>query len=223
MKKNPIFLLFVVLLQIFISTPADAQQVKFGPTIGLNVNVARGSEPSGACLGYTFGGSATYDFNNSTNSWYVGGSLLFSQKGYKGFTVFMPQEGKKDLKIDSQHHITSLEIPIVVGKNFAIGNKSSLFVEAGPYISCGLWGKSKTEIDGKTSDSSHKVFGKNAYKRFDYGFTLGIGANISGRCRIKCNYEFGIPNLMDNSNQYPGTIPNTYKNGCISTTLSYMF
>lgn len=116
---------------------------------------------------------------------------------------------------NSRRNLTSIEIPIVVGKNFAIGDKSNLFVEAGPYISYGLWGKSEAKLDGKTTSSTNKVFGKDGYNRFDYGFTLGIGANIASKWRIKCNYEFGIPNLMKKDQSYPRTIQPTYKNGCI--------
>ena len=221
MKKHLRFLLVLMLATFCVSI--EAQEFKFGPTIGLNVNVSRGSEPNGATLGYTFGGTALYNFNNSPSSWYVSGALLFSQKGYKDYTAFWPEEGKEDKKIDSRHDITSLEVPIHVGKNFAIGGNSSLFVEVGPYIACGLWGKSETKMTGKTTSSSHKVFEKNGYQRFDYGFSLGFGANISNKWRIKCNYEYGIPNLMKNISNYPGTAKSTYRNGCISTTLSYMF
>lgn len=221
MKKY--FSILVVSLLTTLSMSVDAQEFKFGPTVGLNVNLSRGTEPSGATLGYTFGGTAIYNFNNSPSTWYVSGALLFSQKGYKDGLVLFPQEGKEDQKIDSRHDITSLEIPIHIGKNFAIGSNSSLFVEVGSYIACGLWGKSETKMSGKTTSSDHKVFEKNGYKRFDYGVSFGLGANISNKWRIKCNYEFGIPNLMKVDSRYPGTTKPTYRNGCISTTLSYMF
>lgn len=221
MKKHFSILLMSLLAMFCVSV--EAQEFKFGPTVGLNVNVSRGSEPCGATLGYTFGGTVIYNFNNTSSSWYLSGALLLSQKGYKVDNIYWPEEGKEDQQIKTRHNLNSLEIPVLVGKNFAIADNSSLFVEVGPYIACGLWGKSETKLSGRTTSSSSKVFGKDGYQRVDYGLSLGFGANISNKWRVKCNYEFGIPNLINTSKSYPGTTKPTYRNGCISTTLSYMF
>lgn len=205
-----------------VSMYSDAQQLRFGATAGLNVNLARGSEPCGGRLGYVVGGTAYYGFGHTAHTWYVNGSLLLSQKGYKVDNIYMPVEGGKDQQYKSHLDVTSLEIPIVIGRNFAIGGKSSVFVEAGPYVSCGLWGKTETKLDGKTVSSSHHVLGKDGYQRIDYGVTLGVGVGIADRWRLKCNYEFGIPNLVKAAAIQGMTKP-TYRNGCIATTVTYMF
>ncbi|RRD00968.1 porin family protein [Prevotella sp. OH937_COT-195] len=118
--------------------------------------------------------------------------------------------------------MTALELPVVFGKNFSIGNDNKLFVEAGPYVAYSLWGSSKVEKEG-VSNTRHDIFGKDGYKRFDYGLTLGLGVDLSNKIRVKCNYEFGIPNMMKNDAKFEGTTLSTYRNGTIATTLTYTF
>ncbi len=197
---------------------ANAQGFRFGATAGLNVNVARGSDPCGATLGYVFGGNVLYDFTDGDDTWYLGSALLLSQKGFKQDNIFDGYEKP----IDIRHDMTALEMPFVVGKNFPIGNKGRFFVEAGPYISCSLWGTTKVKQDGK-SDKHHDIFGKNKFNRLDCGLTLGVGADISNKVRVKCSYELGLPNMINNSVKIDGVSTSTYRNGTIATTLTYLF
>lgn len=163
-----------------------------------------------------------YDLSGSDNSWYLGGAMLLSQKGYKVDNVFFPKSETENVLIETRVNTTALEIPVLVGKNFSLGGNNKLFVEAGPYVTCSLWGSQQVKSEGK-KNTTHDIFGKGGLKRFDCGLTFGVGADISNRVRVKCNYEFGFPNLVDNDKKLPGTKGSSYKNSTISTTLSYTF
>lgn len=215
-------LLIVAILALFVSY-GNAQKINYGVIVGLNVNAARGNQPNGVRLGYSVGATAVYDFKDSQSSWFLGASLMLSQKGYKVDNIYSPNLDGGESQYKSHLDMSSMELPVVVGKDFAVGEKSSIFVEAGPYVSCALWGKSKTTLDGHEEYSTHHVFGNGGYKRVDYGFTFGVGANISDRVRVKCNYELGLPNLIKDVGVYPETVKPTYRNGNIAVTIGYMF
>lgn len=201
----------------------NAQKTNYGVIAGLNINAARGNLADGIRAGYSVGAFASYNLKNSPSSWFLGASFMLSQKGYKVDNVYSPNPDGSESQIKTHLDMTSLEIPVVVGKNFAVGKKSSVFFEAGPYVSCALWGSTKAELDGHETYSSHHVFRDGGYKRFDYGFTFGVGASLSNKFRVKCNYELGIPNLLKNDNVYPGTEKPTYRNGNIAVTAAYTF
>ncbi|RRD00969.1 hypothetical protein [Prevotella sp. OH937_COT-195] len=96
MKKTLIAAVFGILC-----ITANAQELRLGVTAGLNVNVARGGDPCGATLGYVFGGNVCHALSESNNSWYWGGSLLLSQKGYKQDNIFYTNDirARKNLMI----------------------------------------------------------------------------------------------------------------------------
>ncbi|HEY9542601.1 porin family protein [Prevotella sp.] len=216
--------LFIFGLLLSLSVAVNAQGLKYGFTVGANVNAARGSEPTKVTLGYTVGATALYDFDATNSSWYLGGSLLLSQKGYMRDNVFVPKaDGTGDDRLTNRYNFNSLQLPIVVGKNFSLGSESKLFVEAGPYVSYALWGTTTAKLAGKTTTSS-KIFGKDGFKRFDYGLTLGVGVSLANCIRVKCAYEYGIPNLIKNYTQINGMKSAlSYKNSTISATVSYIF
>src|SRR3712207_4406584 len=150
--------LFIFGLLLSLSVAVNAQGLKYGFTVGANVNAARGSEPTKVTLGYTVGATALYDFDATNSSWYLGGSLLLSQKGYMRDNVFVPKaDGTGDDRLTNRYNFNSLQLPIVVGKNFSLGSESKLFVEAGPYVSYALWGSSTNKAGGKTTTSSKKI------------------------------------------------------------------
>lgn len=82
-----------------------------------------------------------------------------------------------------------LDIPIHFGYRHSITRKVSVFAEAGPYFSIGLFGKHKIEQISATADGGsdpnivkedyiENVFGSNGLKRFDFGLGFRIGAEL---------------------------------------------
>ena len=192
---------------------ANAQELKYGVTAGVNVNSPEGNMDSGSRLGYHIGGTATCDFSK----WYASASLLLTQKGFKRpYTLSVDNQ-----EIKSHTDVTYLELPIVAGKNFNLGGGCKFFMEAGPYIAVGLFGKSQTKWAG-VKEESHKVFGKNGFKRFDAGLTGGIGVEAFKHLRMKVGYEFGIPNLAKRG-LAPAELAPTYRNRTLTVSASYIF
>lgn len=228
-----------LLLLSAMSLGANAQNLRFGVSAGANFNLASGSYTEDTRAGYVAGATAIYDLSNSGSSWYVGGSLLLSQKGYKPRSTFVVDYAGKGNTSDSQYDtrigkydskmsVTYLHIPVVFGKNFAIGSSNKLFVEAGPYVSVGLWGSRETKYTGNTQIDkvkTHKVFESNGgLNRFDCGVTVGVGAELAKHFRLKCAYELGLPNLQrDYKGTDTGTIKETLYNSTFAATLSYIF
>ena len=118
-----------------------------------------------------------------------------------------------------------LDIPIHFGYRHSITRKVSVFAEAGPYFSIGLFGKHKIEQISATADGgsdpnivkedyTENVFGSNGLKRFDFGLGFRIGAELQKRYSVSLGYDWG---LIDNADH----IDNKNRNMMIS--LSYMF
>ena len=208
MKK--IFILGFVMLQCLMM---QAQDWKFSVGAGANFNGPAGETlVDGNRFGYHLGGTAQYEFSQQS-SWYLSGSLFWTQKGYKVKTdildVSKPEPKSFRGKVSTD--ITYLQIPIFVGKNFDLGERTKLFVELGPYASLALFGKETV-----AGHSTSKIFEKNGYKRFDAGLAIGGGMQIADHYRLKLGYEHGLTNLRD------GKDP-SYYNRNITLSVGYTF
>ena len=96
-----------------------------------------------------------------------------------------------------------LDIPIHFGYRHSITRKVSVFAEAGPYFSIGLFGKHKIEQISATADGgsdpnivkedyTENVFGSNGLKRFDFGLGFRIGAELQKRYSVSLGYDWGL-------------------------------
>lgn len=208
MKK--IFILGLVMFQCLMM---QAQDWKFSINAGANFN-----GPAGETLvdGYRFGnhlgGTAQYEFSQQS-SWYLSGSLFWTQKGYKVKTDILDDSKPepKSFRGKVSTDITYLQVPILFGKNFDLSEQAKLFVECGPYAALALFGKNKV-----AGHSTSKIFEKNGYKRFDAGLAIGAGMQIADHYRLKLGYEHGLTNLRN------GKDP-SYYNRNITLSVGYTF
>lgn len=208
MKK--IFILGFVMLQCLMM---QAQDWKFSVGAGANFNGPAGETlVDGNRFGYHLGGTAQYEFSQQS-SWYLSGSLFWTQKGYKVKTDILDDSKPepKSFRGKVSTDITYLQIPIFVGKNFDLGERTKLFVELGPYASLALFGKETV-----AGHSTFKIFEKNGYKRFDAGLAIGAGMQIADHYRLKLGYEHGLTNLRN------GKDP-SYYNRNITLSVGYTF
>ena len=92
-------------------------------------------------------------------------------------------------KLDSINYSpVSLVIPIHVGYKYELDLKKYLFIEAGPYFSIGLFGKSE----------GRNVFSKEVgYKRFDAGLGLRAGLDLNEKWIFSVGGDFGFINRLD--------------------------
>jgi hypothetical protein len=143
--------------------------------------------------------------------------LLLSGKGSKAETYFT--SATDDNYVKSKFNPVYIELPVnaVVKFPLAAESKANIFVNAGPYVAMGVFGKSKVEerVLGITNTSSTNIkfsndnpftseqegAGYNKLKRFDYGFNVGAGVDF-GKFLLKANYGFGLAkiNSMEGDN-----------------------
>ena len=205
MKK--IFILGFVMLQCLMM---QAQDWKFSVGAGANFNGPAGETlVDGNRFGYHLGGTAQYEFSQQS-SWYLSGSLLWTQKGNK-MTIRETTPDNKIIYRKASTDITYLQIPIFAGKNFDLGERTKLFVELGPYASLALFGKDKF-----AGQSTSKIFEQHGYKRLDAGLAIGAGIQIADHYRIRLGYEHGLTNLRK------GGEP-SYYNRNITLSVGYTF
>ena len=208
MKK--ILFLGLVMLQCLTT---QAQDWKFSVGAGANFNGPAGETlVDGNRFGYHLGGTAQYEFSQQS-SWYLSGSLFWTQKGYKVKTDILDDSKPepKSFRGKVSTDITYLQIPIFVGKNFDLGERTKLFVELGPYASLALFGKDKF-----AGQSTSKIFEQHGYKRLDAGLAIGAGIQIADHYRIRLGYEHGLTNLRK------GGEP-SYYNRNITLSVGYTF
>lgn len=82
-----------------------------------------------------------------------------------------------------------LQLPSTIGYKFDIGPNTRLVLNAGPYLSYGIGGKTKGGEAG-----SLRLFGDEVFKRLDYGAVGGIGFEF-GRFAVNTGYDLGLRNI----------------------------
>jgi hypothetical protein len=181
------------LIIALIFTAASAQaQVSYGVKAGVGISTVSLSDQiseaftvdgrfgmhGGIFVNYGFGGKFAAQLD-----------LLYSQKGgtlkARELTTVTLQDGTQVTgRIESEENLNYLDIPLVFQYRFR-GRQLTPYVNAGPQFSFGIGGKSTLKLDSDTNpiqDPSQDInFGSaNAddYKAFDFGFSLGAGAEL---------------------------------------------
>ncbi|MDQ2718280.1 MAG: PorT family protein [Bacteroidota bacterium] len=134
-----------------------------------------------------------------------------------------------DNYIKSKFNPLYLEVPLNLVVRFPLEKKTSLFVNAGPYVAMGIAGKSKvdTKAFGISSTSTNDIKftstdptadNQGAYdrlKRFDYGVNLGAGVDL-GRLLLKVNYGLGLEKINSTQTNNSADAKNKYRTLSIS-------
>ena len=147
--------------------------------------------------------------------------LLLTGKGSKAETFFSDNN-----YIKTRFNPIYLEVPLNAVIKFPLEakSKSNIFINAGPYIAVGVFGKSKTDqkFGAITSSSGSDIkfsnddpftseqddANYNKLKRFDYGINLGGGIDF-GKFILKANYGLGLAKI--NSTQTDNSVDDRNK------------
>lgn len=109
-----------------------------------------------------------------------------------------------------------LNIPIHIGYMMPLSKKVSVFVNAGPYLGIGLFGKYNMTTGNTNTTVANNIF--NDYlKRFDYGIGGKIGIEYAKHIQLSVGYDWGLKNLK--TNMYPMD----YKNRSFEISCTYIF
>jgi len=194
-------LLLITALGVSFTGIASAQEVTYGPEVGINLANVSGDLPNtdmkpgikaGAVVNLPAGGG-----------FYIQPGLFFSQKGYK----------TSILGIEAKTTINYIELPVNVLYRLDLGNAGGIFASAGMYAAFATNGKVKS------GDLSHDIdFGGDAgeMKRFDYGANFGLGYETPWGVYVRGQYGLGLANLSNDDDF-------KMKNNTIQITLGYLF
>lgn len=187
-----------------------AQELEFGVLAGVNTNTA---EFRGTATGFDLGVKSELGLPYVTKGLYINVAVELS----------LLKEGTTTEYYNStiENSPYFVNIPIHVGYKFRVGNKINLFVNAGPYMGYGLWGKQMRNLTSSkglsTETSSTNVFKDNITKRFDWGVGLNAGLEFARHYQLSVSYDWGLENLKGNKS----TLNDKHK--VFRVTASYMF
>lgn len=134
-------------------------------------------------MGVHAGVRGTLDMPSVTNGFYANAAALITLTGFKLDTI--------------NYSPVSLVIPIHAGYKYELDVKKYLFIEAGPYFSVGLFGKSE----------GRNVFSKEAgYKRFDVGLGVRAGLDLNEKWNFSVGGDFGFINRLDEGRSRTSTV-----------------
>lgn len=190
MKKRYI-ILWILLAVVSMSVTAQKAQnysnygdgetkLQWEGVLGFNLSNVDGvvATASGNDLKWSPGGRigavCNYYFNGQeVGSPYINGALLLSLRGF--------QYPDYD---ESRCNAFFFDVPIHFGYRFKIGETAALFLEAGPYVGIGAFGK----YDGaETFD---------IMKRFDFGISDRLGVDIQ-KFVISAGFDYGLLKAID--------------------------
>lgn len=232
MKKSFTFA-FALLL-----SAASFAQLSWNAKVGLNLSnfIGKDVENCNVKPGIRIGAGMEYAFNDI---FALQPSLFFSQKGCKssesediyGTTI------KGEIKSNQLY----LEVPINAQARFKVTDKINVTVCAGPYLACGIGGKTKMEasMGREEVDIKMNTFGKidkvtvsyngksedipvedvlgesdaDGLKRFDAGIGVGIGLEYNS-FMFNIDSQFGCVNLQKDASA---------KNINVGLTVGYRF
>ncbi len=174
MKIKIVFAATLVALTVgAIKVNAQDIPVTLGVKAGVNLSTLGGDlKDSKYTFKYQFGVTADVLL---VDHLYIMTGLDFQTKGAK----------LKDVKYNPMY----LQLPATIGYKFDLGSNTRLVLNAGPYISYGIGGKTKGGEDG-----SLKLFKDDIFKRFDYGVVGGVGVEF-GMFTVGAGYDLGIGNI----------------------------
>lgn len=153
-------------------------QIEKGFRNGIRVNVGMSKYDYGdAAVGYGIGWVAEYNFSPNL---FLQSGIGFEDITYKSID-YRNLGGDGYITHYKTHHVLYAQIPVHLGYRFVLGNSSSLFVHAGPYIGYGI-------VASKDSGHDHFDYGPD---RFDFGFGGRVGIELS-KFQISAGINHGV-------------------------------
>lgn len=173
MKK--IFLMAVMAIMAVTATAQVEQGFRMGVRVNGGMSNVTGFDGDKMAFGYGLGWVAEYNFTSS----------LFLQSG-----LGLQNIAHKEDAIDGTLNAYYAQVPVHIGYRFGIGDASSLFIQAGPTIGCGLFGSKIEWYEGGESDYF------DIMKRFDVGVGGRVGLEFSS-FQISAGADYGVLKVTD--------------------------
>lgn len=191
MKKN----LFLLLFTCF--TLVTYSQTSFNVKAGLNLSSFMGSDAEGSKMkpGIRVGLGMEHQFSSLFS---IQPSLFLSQKGSKASEDFTL--GGTSLKGDVTVNEMYLELPVNAQLKFKVDDKTNFIIATGPYIACGVGGKTTVKLSSGSNNAKDKLdtFSDSGmdYRRFDIGWNIGLGLDIN-HFLVGLDSQLGFTDLVE--------------------------
>ena len=206
MKTKKIILLT---LSFILTVSINAQDFKFGVTGGMNLNSITNNENK---IGYNVGVKGEYFFKEDKGL-YLDMGIMVTNKNWETPYYYNIEDNSASRWNANPHY---LNILIHIGYMMPLSKKVSVFVNAGPYLGIGLFGKYNMTTGNTNTTVANNIF--NDYlKRFDYGIGGKIGIEYAKHIQLSVGYDWGLKNLK--TNMYPMD----YKNRSFEISCTYIF
>jgi len=181
MKKYYSLILTAVMAVVMVLS-AQAANPQFEGVLGMNFSTINRNGISFR-PGFHAGVRGIYEIPTVTQGFYVNAAALLSLKGYKNDSVsYCP---------------FFVDVPIHAGYKYDVDDRFAMFIEAGPYMGVGLFGK----CEGKN------IFSEEVgYKRFDVGFGVRGGVEFIRRISVSLGGDFGFLQVKSGTSARPRNV-----------------
>jgi opacity protein-like surface antigen len=214
-NKNKMKKIILSAVAVFAFGFANAQGVKFGAKVALNVASLTGDvEDASSLVGFQIGGFAEFKISEK---FAFQPELMYSAQGGKE-SVFEDFGAGDTYTTDSKYKLSYLNIP-VMAKYYAT---PKLSIEFGPQVGFLLSAKKDVNFtetfEGISVSGSGSVDIKDSTSSVDFGVNLGAGYDFTENISAGLRYNLGLSNIVDSNDSN-----SSVKNGVLSVSLGYKF
>ena len=200
---------------VLMALPIVAQEFRPGVVTGLNLNVPSDLKSG---LGFRVGAKGELALPKVANGLYTEFGLALSSIPWKTEKLYNPNT---EITAQDKAMPYYLNIPLHVGYKWYCGQNAKFFINAGPYLSVGLFGKIKnTAMDTNQKELRSVSLNYFSYvgsdHRIDWGLGFGAGFELARHYQITLGYEWGMRDIIS-SQSYD------YRNRTFTLQLAYMF
>ena len=177
MKK----VLFILAIAIAVTGSVNAQDVKIGAKVGLNLANITGDfdgDDLDAKTGFNLGVFAEISLSDKL---IFQPELLFSTQGAKS----------EETNYNYSLKLNYLNIPLMI--KYAVTDKFAL--ELGPQVGFLLSANEEETFNGETASDEEDV--KDYFKSIDFGLNFGASFDVSEKIIIGARYNLGLSNISD--------------------------
>ena len=177
MKKE----LFILAIAIAATGSVNAQDVKIGAKVGLNLANITGDfdgDDLDAKTGFNLGVFAEISLSDKL---IFQPELLFSTQGAKS----------EETNYNYSLKLNYLNIPLMI--KYAVTDKFAL--ELGPQVGFLLSANEEETFNGETASDEEDV--KDYFKSIDFGLNFGASFDVSEKIIIGARYNLGLSNISD--------------------------
>jgi len=182
--KKFLLLMAVAMMATCVNAQSFFSKFDYDVEVGVGIRGANAPFDNGTFGIQRIGANATLPFKTFAKDKMDLYGTLGVMYGKKGGSLFNDFD---DFGSDNKLKLTQVEIPIHVGLQYALGQKTKLFLDLGPYVGIGVGGKFGLDEEGDE-------------EMLKNGIDVGVGANFGFKFKtfiLGFGYEKGFTNAAE--------------------------